>query len=90
MKLKVGSYLSRFYDVIDKETGKRIPLVQYANDKKGLYLTLIQGEDGIKQCFNCIKEEYIPDEELVFKNIELVGKNKFFKLLKKVIDKIQK
>ena len=87
MFLKVGDLLANYYDVIDKDTGEKIHLVQKADDKSGIYETLILNEDGsLKQHLDKTKNEFILDTEIKKGNIELRGKNLFFKLLKILLD----
>jgi hypothetical protein len=84
MRLSVSNFLSRFYDVIDKKTNKKIDFVQFADDKTGIYHTYkfesrhknIGIRMNIENYFLFIKKG----------NIELTGKNKFFRLIKKVSD----
>jgi len=88
MILKVGNLLAGHYNVIDKTTEEKLNEVQYADDKKGIYHTY---EFEIRH--KNIGIRMFTDDYITFikkGNIELVGKNKFFRLLKKVINKFQK
>ena len=88
MRLSTNNFLSRFYNLIDKTTEEKLNEVQYADDKKGIYHTY---EFEIRH--KNIGIRMFTDDYITFikkGNIELVGKNKFFRLLKKVINKFQK
>jgi len=85
MFLSVDSFLGKYYDVIDKKTNKKIPLVQWADDELGIYEVLIQDEkEELEEHFDSINEEWVSDKKILKGEIELVGKNLFFKLLKKI------
>ena len=91
MYLEVGTLLAPYYDVVNSTSGERIPLVQWADDSTQILEKLIYNEDGsLKEHFDSINNEYIMDREIINGNFELIGKNLFFRLLKKVINKIQK
>jgi Zn-dependent membrane protease YugP len=91
MFLKVGDLLANYYDVINKDTGEKIHLIQKVDDKIGFYETLILNEDGsLKQHYDNTNKEYILDTETKEGNIELRGKNLFFKLLKRILDIIRR
>jgi hypothetical protein len=88
MKLTNNSFLSSYYDVIDKSKNERLQYVQYADDKKGIYHTF-KFENRHKNIgIRMNTGDYI----LFMKrgNIELRGKNKFFRLLKIVCDRLIK
>jgi hypothetical protein len=88
MRLKVGSLLTSHYNLIDKTTGEKLYEVHYADDKKGIYHT-----HEFETRHKNIGIRMDVDDYVTFikkANIELVGKNKFFKLLKKVINKFTK
>jgi len=46
MYINVNEILAPYYDVINKETGKRIGMCQWADDKTGQYEIFIQDENG--------------------------------------------
>jgi hypothetical protein len=46
MHLKVSDKDAPFYDVIDLDTGKRIPLVQEADDETGEYVVIATNANG--------------------------------------------
>lgn len=88
MKLSASSFLGRFYDVIDCNTNKKLEKIFYTDDKLGHFKSY-EYHQGFKNLG--IKIDTVDYLEFFQKgNIKLVGKNLFFKLLKKVIDKIQK
>ena len=81
---EAGTFLGSHYDVIDKKSGQRISLVQWADDKMGIYEKLICDENGeLKERYDNINKKWVLDTEFIKAEIELVGKNIFFKLLKK-------
>jgi len=88
MRLSTNNFLSRFYNVIDKITGDKLTKIHYADDVIGIYHTY-EFETRHK---NIGIRMNVGDYITFIKkgNIELVGKNKFFKLLKKVINKFTK
>ncbi len=50
MKLSVKDKEAPNYDVIDLDTGKRIPLVQWADDELGEYVVVLRDEAGNFKC----------------------------------------
>ncbi len=83
MFLEVGDLLASYYYVIDTETKERIHLVQWADDKKGIYEKLVADKNGmLVGHYDKINNEWIMDKEVIHRNIKLVGRNWFFRLLK--------
>jgi len=79
MKIKLGDKEAPFYDVIDLDVGKRIELVQSADDETGEYTCYERKENGE------LKDEWIGDEL----NCMLFNKKGNIKLMKKKNEKIR-
>lgn len=88
MVLIVNSHLAGFYNVIDKTSKEKLHEVQYVDDKKGVYHTYKLENKHRNIGIRMINGEYVTF--IKQGNIELVGKNIWFRLLKKVIDKFNK
>jgi len=77
MKLSVHSKDCDLWNVIDLDTGKRIRGVQFADDKRGVYIVFKKDETGKPEncsCSKCGNNHVI--EEIKHRNIKLVRKSK--------------
>jgi hypothetical protein len=88
MKLKTGTILAPYYNVIDKNTNKKLDRVIFADDKHGVF-TSYDYHPGFKNIGISISPmDYIEFRQIG--NIKLVGKNFVFEIVRVLINKFTK